>query len=316
MKGRFARTFWAGAAVLFAYAAYAQGLPPDCMRQAVPLTVIDEEWRLVPDLTVTQLRGKYRGKPVRIHSLNISRRTRRIALLVDASGSMKAWQRQFGGERKGKWELAVNFAKAFISTAPPETSLTIATFSTNASILFRPVNRQDVASPIAELERVEPKSTTPLVDAIMAALNSADLQSGDTVFVVTDGQENASEMTLGKAERELIRRGIRLSVFLTLDYSFPGALTPGDILRVARATGGLSAGQGYVGELPKSEVLSALSSRLHRLIVENYEADVEFAKPLDRIRSWKLELFDKNGRKLKAASFTYPRKLPSCRGGS
>src|SRR5262245_31060059 len=71
-------------------------------------------------------------------------------------------------------------------------------------------NRDSVAAKVSDLKRREPLGRTLLFDSIHQVLNDfAKLESGDAIYLVTDGGDNQSKTSLARLRHELINRGIR-----------------------------------------------------------------------------------------------------------
>src|SRR5258708_40086049 len=76
----------------------------DCLRRSVSVSVLDRDGRPVTDLSAQQLHAELNGKTIEIISLPVERQSRRIAILLDASGSMR-------GQEGMRWKLAVGVAE-------------------------------------------------------------------------------------------------------------------------------------------------------------------------------------------------------------
>src|SRR5947207_14925327 len=72
----------------------------DCLRRSVSVSVLDRDGRPVTDLSAQQLHAELNGKTIEIISLPVEKESRRIAILLDASGSMR-------GKVGMRWKLAV-----------------------------------------------------------------------------------------------------------------------------------------------------------------------------------------------------------------
>ena len=159
-----------------------------CLQRVVVVNVVDEEGNPVKGLTAADFRGKFRGKPVKIVSVEPASDAPRIVVLLDVSDSMTEGNRL---------ELARTAAADLISDVPKGQRIALLLFSEevtqkvgfgeNRGFLLARVAR-------ADHEASGKKRRTALLDAILEALAVLGTpQSGDAIYVITDAGENLSE---------------------------------------------------------------------------------------------------------------------------
>jgi uncharacterized protein with von Willebrand factor type A (vWA) domain len=130
--------------------------------------------------------------------------------MVDTSGSMEA------SPQKSGWGITLSAAAYAVDVIPASASCELVTFSDKIrreSSDFE--NRNLVGTRVLDLAKKQPKGRTSLFDSIdQVRAESKELQFGDGIYVVTDGGDNKSRVSLPKLKEELIRREIRVFVFL------------------------------------------------------------------------------------------------------
>ena len=170
------------------------------------------------------------------------------------------------------------------------------------------------------------KGKTALFDTIRAALNELQpAQTGDAIFVITDGGENNSAEKASLIERELHSSATRLFVFMLNDAMTSeeqlGAVTLYDL---ARRSGGSVLNfspQSFETKFPHREYeyddkigahvragTDIIGTEIGSYYVLAIRGQVSIPKP----EPWKLELLDAKGHKRKNVNVTYPSHLPRC----
>jgi hypothetical protein len=76
-----------------------------CIHRTLPVTVLDSSGRVIHGLLPSDFSAKIHGRPARVLSVSLDKRSHRTVVLLDASGSMGY------GPLKGRpWELALKIA--------------------------------------------------------------------------------------------------------------------------------------------------------------------------------------------------------------
>jgi hypothetical protein len=181
------------------------------------VNVADRDLKIQSNLEATDLNVEVDGRRVQVRSLLPDNRPRRIVLMVDTSGSMKA------SPQKRGWGVALPAAAYAVDVVPASASVALVTFSDKLqreSSDFE--NPKVVGTRVLDLKGREPQRTTRLFDSIHQVLTDfTELHSGDAIYVVTDGGDNKSLISRGKLKQELIVRGIRVFLFLVLRPNEP-----------------------------------------------------------------------------------------------
>ncbi len=156
-------------------------------------TVVDERNRLVTNLDKTDFAVFENNQPQQIKTFRQEDIPVAIGILIDNSGSMRE-------KRAEVSKAALNLVKA----SNPEDQVFVVNFSDE------PILDQDFTSDVkklqAALEHVESRGGTALYDALVASWNdqlkNPKLQR-KVLFLVTDGEDDASQATLEEAVRLL-----------------------------------------------------------------------------------------------------------------
>jgi len=173
---------------------------------------------------------------------------------------------------------------------------------------------------------------TALWDAILDSLNMFDgPRLGDTIYVITDGGDNASKTTWKDVARTLGESGVRLFALL-VRYDAGRVQVAGEtagpqpLLEIVGDTGGIviSFYTGISGVFPspkdtvlfddsgKTTPLGILLGSQYRQIFSFYRLDIELPATVDKPRQWKLDLVGIGKSQRHNLVLTYPLNLAPC----
>jgi Ca-activated chloride channel family protein len=182
----------------------------------------------------------------------VTLRPRRVAFVLDRSGSMEGW----------KMVAARRAVEQIVATLLPSDAFSVLAFDTsietpwNGDTSTRPATARAISQAREFLSRVEARGGTELDEAIRVALESltVDTEGRDRLVVlVTDGQ-------VGDENRLLERVGRKLGSVRFLTLGIDQAVNAGLLRRLAETTGG-------VCELVESEArLEERMEAIHRLM--------------------------------------------------
>lgn len=207
----------------------------NCLTPTIVVNVRDQQGKLVSGLQPVSFRAKFRGEAITIQSVRMETGTHRIVLVIDISGSIS--------KSGHNWGLARLVAGNLLTSAPSTLRVALVLFSDHIvdTIGFgHPAT--DIAERLTKLE--DGKGRTALLDSLDY---SADLlhtpETGDTVYIVTDGFENSSKAHKRDVEAKFLARGIRLFAFVLYDRYMGLPSNPDEspalLADLAEATGGL-----------------------------------------------------------------------------
>jgi len=155
-------------------------------------TVIDDKNRLVTNLDKTDFTVFENDKPQQIKQFRLEDFPVAIGIVIDNSGSMRE-------KRDAVNRAALNLVKA----SNPQDQVFVVNF--NDEYYLDQEFTPDIKKLQAALEHVEARGGTALYDAIVASadyLTHSPLQR-KAIFVVTDGEDDASQETLEQAVHKL-----------------------------------------------------------------------------------------------------------------
>lgn len=303
------------------------GQDPGCQRRVFPVSVADRNGAPIRDLTVADFQAEFRGKPVQLLSLTRDTRSRRVVILLDASGSMA------GLDEGRPWNLARTLAAHIAETRMQNTSVALLIFgdkvyeqhdfSESSEVLA--ARLREIAKDPAYVKK-EIRGRTALLDTIMVALRLlAPPRSDDVIYAITDGGDNSSHASQNEVERTLVSSKVRFYASIIASGSrgrTPEELAgPGQLRELADATGGfafeplppfLFGPVRYKLDEKERKALGSTLIGLYRLMLENYLLEVEIPAPVDKWRRWKLEIGKEKRRQFKDAAVGYPRELGPC----
>jgi len=164
---------------------------------ALHATVIDDNARIVTDLNKNTFTVFEDGRPQPITSFRREDIPVSMAILIDNSGSMR--------EKRARVEQA---ALNLVRASNPDDEVMVVNFNEEGIL------DQDFTSDIGKLklamERHETRGPTALYDAVDGAaghLMGSSTREKKVIFIVTDGDDNASRDTLEKVVQSLSREG-------------------------------------------------------------------------------------------------------------
>ena len=302
------------------------GQEPTCTR-TVPVSILDANGAVPQNLTGDAWIARLGQNPLEIMRARLYSGPTRVSILIDNSASMRK-----GVYASGKADLAYWVAADAINRLPANVSMAVLEFNEHVEgPLDFSMSRQQLATEISRREKsakTSPHGKTALMDAVKYVLDHFPDHAapGDSIYVVTDGQDNASDIGVSKLERQLDAAGVRLSVFLMRDFVFTGDPAPGtdEVITLARATGGTVIeihpkihGTGTSGttenfHIPeeRQRIISDQLTLLYRQTVRPYLLDVMLPSAMNKPYRWKLEMADEQRRK--STHMFYPNEIVPC----
>ncbi len=301
----------------------------NCQYRTVTVSVSTPDGSPVPPLESANFTGIYGKTPIHVTSAVMNREPVRVVLLLDISGSMNSTGTGFVGK------FSVDLAEHFASNMPPETAIGLGFFYSELIPVLRPTT--DRKSLLDQLEglRSHPaslKGRTAIWDAVLGSVKMFDHPHlGDVIYVISDGGDNASKITVNHVVQTLGESGIRLSAFLfqampAIRRTAEEELGPPSVDEMARDTGGtiLTQTTQSIGVLKisgeptlfeKSGKLTPFGSNLisqYKQIGYFYRIDFDLQETIKKPARLKLELVGLEKSQRDKIALTYPRVLPAC----
>jgi len=301
----------------------AQAVGPAACRVRVPITVNDPSAPQPEDFLRVRIRS--RDKTVKVVATQAAKGSRRVVVLLDLSGSMATDHPIVGDDI---WEEARSLAREFLAAMQPEDWAALHIFATRHEVVI-PLT-QDVGSvmraldelpkPASEDARVRAGYYTDAVGAVgMAVDQTKQLESGDVILLISDGQGNTGRMEMGPLAADLSGRGLRVSLLRVgpePDFRFPNALR---MTQFAWQTGGFTLSTwnarvvvpGYERRIseqpPPAERVRGVARVANHMLRGFSWVELEFARCDGKPRELKLELRDERGRRVDERTVLYPR---------
>lgn len=303
-----------------------------CQHRTIPVSVARNDDFPVPPLSKTNFEGTYRKNPVRITSAAASYEPPRVVLLIDVSGSMRA------SRSESNWNFMVDIAEDLLSRMPLAAEVGLGFFSDELKPVASPTtDRQALKYELEDLRsRTRPFGRTALLAAVLDSLKMFDAPHlGDIIYVITDGEDNKSKVTINQVAQTLNETGVRLFAFLFQGLGLyasrgpVGASGPIDVLRVTVSTGGSAIGfstfykDAYLAGSPDQDAAlvdkSGKPTRLglglraqYRQMLSFYRVDIDLPETVDKPREWKLDLVGLDKFQLDNVVLNYPHLLVPC----
>lgn len=252
-----------------------------CTVREVPVSVEGRDGTPVTDLTAEDFHAEFQGKAVMITSAVFETAPRRVILALDASGSMTSLM--------PRWKSVIASAKYFTNALPPSDSITLIPFAAGTGGPFR--GRKQVLTILDQYEsrdwqRLKGRRPTALIDAIKTAAEILKpAQFGDSILVITDGDDNASMENEVDLERFVLSSGIRVFGFVPglSSYSKDYFIKPPLIMEITDLTGGewMTIDAGHEDKI---------AERMRRELAGFYRVKLSLPEPVIKDRTWKLTI--------------------------
>ncbi len=257
-------------------------------------------------MALQDLQVAIKGDQASIVSLVQEKLKPRVIFLLDTSASMGLPPQRSG------WGIGLDAAKFAVDAIPPGGPIALGTFSEHLQLS----EFQDTTGPTKPslaLGNVKPEHRTALYSAISNASSLFKTpQFGDTIYVVTDGGDNHSSISLHQSEDELVTRGVRVFVFLIND-PYAKFLTPEEregpinMQELAEKTGG-----GLITLVSKEwfnkPEAAAMAKSIRDQVASPNRMELQLTSPLSKPAKLSVTF----PRDPKAYTIVYPRLLEPC----
>jgi hypothetical protein len=301
-----------------------------CVHRTLPVAVLDANGRVIHGLSPSDFSAKVHGRDARIISISLDKRPHRIVILLDASGSM-------GGPKNARaWdlagEIASQVAEANLQNAPM--ALIIFSHKVLEQVDFAqgaPAVRQRLKEIRADASYVKKnvRGDTTIFDAMMTATSLLDIfNSADSIYLISDGEDNQSRFKAGDVTHALGLRSVRLYVSL-FEFMAPTVsnrpageeVSLESIIKLSIESGGLISGpwgksspNGTNYNVTKDErkALSFAVTRLYGAMTNNDLLQIELPQTIQKWERLSIELSADKKALYKNLVIAYPRELAPC----
>jgi hypothetical protein len=290
-----------------------------CLRRTLPLTLENSQGLPLDGLSTADVETKSPASgTVKVLSIVPDERPHRIVILVDASGSMAT-----------KWGEVLAPALGLAETALPKTEMALLIFKDKVEEQVSFSQGQDVIVERLRQIRSMTEATgqtasgkTALYDSLFIGLQLLETPtSADSLYLISDGADNASHARFRDVAQRLTASGVRLFVSLIVGQRGNRMPTPeevsgpSDIRDLVRKTGGkinTPFGQGVPTKLEEAQRISQAMQRFYGAMAQNYRLEVELPTALDKPTSWELKFSEEGKSRWKNARVNYPTQLAAC----
>jgi VWA domain containing CoxE-like protein len=175
-----------------------------CLRRVIAASVVGTHGAIFSDLTPANFEASIRHMPVRIVSVIRDESPRRVVVALDASGSMH-----------DNWKSNIALARSLLESFRPGDEMGLVTFSDHVLDTV-PLTRERGPlsvefAKLSESPEDSPKGLTALWDTLASISDQFGApQFGDSIFMLSDGQDNRSHITESKVESMMIGKGVRV----------------------------------------------------------------------------------------------------------
>ena len=286
--------------------------------------VLDRNGNAVRDLTKDSFRVEVNRRPAVVLEATYSAAPRRIAVLLDISGSM-------AGDQEKKWRIAHEALDDLLAEVPAGVPIALLTFSDHVHDMFDfSQSRESVAAWIKEgpsQTNIRAHGRTAIYDAVAAASKMfGTARPGDAIYVITDGGDNCSHVSETAARKIVSESGIRFFVFLLSEPSPMEAERDGKdgVIDIARTTGGfvfgVSSRSSATSFLPSwnssydyddhtREKIRLYTEALYILVNGFYTLQLDSSVTAAKVRRVSLDVLDEAGNPRKDVAFMYSSAL-------
>jgi von Willebrand factor type A domain len=280
-----------------------------CSNAVFFLNSVEHDLIIRRDIRAEDVEVTVNGHRERVGSISLNSRPRHIMMMVDGSGSMQP--RQHSG-----WGLALRTAGFAVVAIPPDAAVALFTFSNKLqreSDGFE--DSRHIGRRVLDLAKREPNGSTALFDSLDQALAQfEEPQLGDAVYLVTDGVDDKSEVSLKTLREKFVFRGVRLFVFLIpLEVHVSTLEEPVMQLEdLAEFTGGYVVRipwQDLRGKEKEGEWLVRSATRLGDQVRAMYQVQLDIPSSASPTGRLKVVFAD---RKRDKNTLAYPRQLAPC----
>jgi Mg-chelatase subunit ChlD len=269
-------------------------------RRIIPVSIVDDEGRVVHGLTADNFRAEFQGRSISLLSATEDTAARRMAIVVDTSGGMSG----------AKWVAAWLSAERLVRALTPNHRVALLTLAETVEQHIGFTHSQELLlEHVARLKRQSPYGKSGLDEGILGVVRAwPDPTLGDSLCLISDGLDTISRSSPQEAQAALVNAGLPASVL----WVRSSAVTRAGANRkwaeeLAESTGGIT----VTIEHPnyKAAEWDALLQPLVEATTHLYLLEVGLPRPIEEPLDWKLTVVDQQGRERKDITVAYPRLL-------
>jgi von Willebrand factor type A domain len=290
-----------------------------CLRRTVPVSLMTGKGSIVTELTEINFKGSVHHHPVKILSVTPNVSPARVMIVLDASGSMTA--------KKYGWDVFLSAAKRLVEAMPANTLVGLTVFSSKIEKTIPLMNdgkslQEELAVLASGSKTSKGPHQTALWDALSATIDGfGPPHEADSIYAITDGEDNASKTDLKELKKALLARRIRLFFFSVAMHDSPVLHEqngPAYLQDLTESSGGYGINLSPIALVTSPEFvdhsgkLTASGQWLlmqFRQIFTFQRVELELPEVFQKTEDLDLKTTGLNAKDL---ILTYPHKLPPC----
>ena len=177
-----------------------------CTTKPIRVTVTDGRWRTLSHLKIDNFAVQIHGRPIAVASLERDVVPKRLAILLDGSGSMRSIP---------KFQLGSGLATELVKSAPAEATVSIFIFSVNINGELSGT-REMIIKELESLQHLKnfPRGRTAVLDSLLELFARTNAGPDDLIFLLTDGEDRNSEHNKNDVTNALRSNGTQLCTVL------------------------------------------------------------------------------------------------------
>jgi Mg-chelatase subunit ChlD len=278
-----------------------------CTSPHIVVNLVDKQGKIVAGLAPESFHVRAGDETVTVKSAQPAA-GHRVVLLVDISGSINKSEHTWGIARVAAGNLLV--------AAPSTMRVALVLFSDHIidTIGFdRPAT--DIVERLARLENG--KGHTAILDSIDYSLKLLQPpELGDVIYIISDGEENASKIHRSDVENKLLAQSIRLFAFILQPNHYLATpeeeVGPSLLAELTQATGGAVVDEDSEAAIDDRPELGAILQRGYRQMAHFYDLQLSIPDRPAKKERLRLDIIDQDGKKRKDVSVSYPQYLVAC----
>lgn len=268
-------------------------------RRTVFAGVLDAQGHPVSGLTGRNFTAEFRGQPVAILSATEDTTPRRVAIVIDVSGSQTESIRL-------EWAQAIQLIDRLLPRAA------VALFTVGDSVKTYSdftMDRGTLENAILRASRLELEDSSSLYDGIVDVAGALpDSGTGDAICLFSDGDDTSSRRSPTQAARDAASKNIRVFVMGDIHHApFRLLAAKAAWKTITDITGG-----GMVWFDPATQSPAAIPHWIAEVvtgITSTYRITLGLTQPVDKPGNWSLRVIDSSGHARRDVRLSYPQVL-------
>jgi hypothetical protein len=297
-----------------------------CKQRTIPVSLGSTDGSPIPALDSSNFEGSYKNKPVRVISAVMNQEPPRVVLLLDTSSSMR------DPDSGPNWDHMMDVGEVIALNMPSNSGVGLGFFGRTLIPALPPTTDRKMLKYHLQALRSDRKvyrERTALWEAIVGSVKMFDHPHvGDAIYVITDGDDNASKITVNQVSQTLFESGVRLFTGLcNLRSIIKVSDRQTDVLRITKDAGGAAvvlsfedySAAGFVDHVPTLVDKSGKPTRLgldlssqYRQMIDFYRVNIELPEAVEKPGELKLGLVGIDKPQRNKLVLTYPRMLVPC----